>query len=195
MIIFTDAARERVLAVMEAQGKTDHGIRVRIAGRGSSGYRHELSFVEPGTEREEDGVVEIEGFKVYVDTQSAALVKDTKVDYVEDAAGGGFVFDNPNEVTFSDPDKGKAVQDLVESSINPALANHGGFVELLDVKDGNVFVRLGGGCQGCGMVDVTLKQGIERIIKEKVEGIDAVIDTTDHAGGNNPYYQPSHHHG
>lgn len=193
MITFTDAARDRVLAVMETQGKTEHGIRVRVAGRGSSGYRHELSFVDPGAKREDDTVVEVEGFKAYVDSESVPLVQGTKVDYVEDSAGGGFVFDNPNPVTFSDPEKGKAVQELVESSINPALANHGGFVELLDVKEGNVFVRLGGGCQGCGMVDVTLKQGIERIIKEKVEGIDAVIDTTDHAGGNNPYYQPSHH--
>jgi Fe-S cluster biogenesis protein NfuA len=64
-------------------------------------------------------------------------------------------------------------------------------VELLDVQGDTVFLRLGGGCQGCGMVDVTLKQGIEVIIKEELPEIARVIDQTDHAGGSNPYYQPS----
>lgn len=192
MVTFSDAARERILAIMKTQEKTDCGIRVRIAGRHIEGYRHELSWVEPGGEAGDDMSVDAGGFKAYVDPLSAPLLGGTTIDYVEDASGGGFVFNNPNPVTWSDPENGRAVMELVESAINPALSGHGGHVEILDVKDGNVFVRLGGGCQGCGMANVTLKQGIERMIKEKIPSIRAVIDTTDHAGGKNPYYRPAH---
>ena len=83
------------------------------------------------------------------------------------------------------------VQKILDEMINPAIAGHGGWVDLLDVKDNNVYVRLGGGCQGCGMVNVTLKQGIESTLREEIPQIAGVIDQTDHAGGNNPYYQPS----
>lgn len=83
------------------------------------------------------------------------------------------------------------VQKILDEMINPAVASHGGFVELLDVKDNLVYLKLGGGCQGCGMVNVTLKQGIESTLKEEIPQIAGVIDQTDHAGGANPYYQPS----
>jgi Fe/S biogenesis protein NfuA len=83
-----------------------------------------------------------------------------------------------------------AVQELFDTRINPNLAGHGGFVDLLEVKDDTVYVRLGGGCQGCGLVDVTLKHGIVAMIKEEFPEIDNVIDSTDHASGQNPYYQP-----
>jgi len=83
------------------------------------------------------------------------------------------------------------VQKILEEMINPAVAGHGGWVDLLDVKENVVYLRLGGGCQGCGMVNVTLKQGIESTLKEEIPQIAGVIDQTDHAGGNNPYYQPS----
>ena len=71
------------------------------------------------------------------------------------------------------------------------MAGHGGVIELLDYKDGVVYLRMGGGCQGCGMANVTLKQGIERMLREEIPEILQVVDTTDHAGGTNPYYQPS----
>ncbi len=91
-----------------------------------------------------------------------------------------------------DQDQIKAkVQKILDEMINPAVAGHGGFVELLDVKDNQVYLMLGGGCQGCGMVNVTLKQGIEVALKEEIPQIAGVIDQTDHAGGTNPYYQPS----
>jgi Fe-S cluster biogenesis protein NfuA len=80
------------------------------------------------------------------------------------------------------------VQDLVDTSINPAIAAHGGWVELLDVKDSVVYLQMGGGCQGCGAADITLKAGIERLIKEELPEITEVLDTTDHAAGDNPYY-------
>ena len=82
------------------------------------------------------------------------------------------------------------VQELIESMINPAVAGHGGFVELVDVQDNRVYLQMGGGCQGCGAADVTLKQGIERLIKEEIPEVAEVLDATDHSTGSNPYYTP-----
>ena len=83
------------------------------------------------------------------------------------------------------------VQELIDSTINPAEAGHGGFVQLVDVKDKKVYIQMGGGCQGCGAADVTLKAGIERLIKEELPEIEEVLDSTDHASGTNPYYTPA----
>jgi Fe-S cluster biogenesis protein NfuA len=87
--------------------------------------------------------------------------------------------------------QGLMVQRLLDEEINPAVASHGGYISLVDVAEDVVYIRLEGGCQGCGMADVTLKQGIEASILRQMPEIQAVRDTTDHAGGSNPYYQPS----
>lgn len=84
-----------------------------------------------------------------------------------------------------------AIGDLLDRQINPAVAAHGGFVELIDVRKNNVYIRLGGGCQGCGAADITLKQGIEKAIRDLVPRVGEILDTTDHAAGRNPYYSPS----
>ena len=81
------------------------------------------------------------------------------------------------------------VQDLLEREINPALGKHGGFVELIDVRRNSVYLKLGGGCQGCGSAKMTLKMGIERVIREQIPEVGEILDTTDHAAGRNPYYQ------
>jgi Fe-S cluster biogenesis protein NfuA len=85
----------------------------------------------------------------------------------------------------------RRVQELLDREINPAVGMHGGWIELIDVKQNSVYLRLGGGCQGCGAADITLKQGIERSIRESIPEVGEVLDTTDHAAGRNPYYQPS----
>jgi Fe-S cluster biogenesis protein NfuA len=84
-----------------------------------------------------------------------------------------------------------AIRDLLDREINPAVAQHGGFVELIDVRKNNVYLRLGGGCQGCGAADVTLKQGIEKAIRGLAPAVGEILDTTDHAAGRNPYYAPA----
>ena len=84
-----------------------------------------------------------------------------------------------------------AISDLLNREINPAVAAHGGYVELIDVKKNNVFIRMGGGCQGCGAADVTLRQGIEKAIRGLVPRVGEILDTTDHAAGRNPYFSPA----
>lgn len=87
--------------------------------------------------------------------------------------------------------KMEALQNLLDFEINPMVAAHGGFFSLIDVDGNNVFVELGGGCQGCGMVDVTLRQGVESRMREVFPDMEALIDTTQHEDGTNPYYQPA----
>ena len=82
------------------------------------------------------------------------------------------------------------VQQLLDREVNPALGMHGGWVELVEVKKNSLYLRLGGGCQGCGSANVTLRQGIERSIREMIPEVGEILDTTDHASGRNPYYQP-----
>jgi Fe-S cluster biogenesis protein NfuA len=89
-----------------------------------------------------------------------------------------------------DTPEGRAILDVLENQINPSVASHGGHISLVDVQDDTVYIRLEGGCQGCGMADVTLKQGVATEIQRVVPSIINVLDVTDHAGGSNPYYQP-----
>jgi len=100
--------------------------------------------------------------------------------------GSGFAFDNPNPMWVDE--LSKKVAEIINSEVNPAVASHGGVVELVGVDENKAIIAFGGGCQGCGMADVTLKQGVEVMIKEKVPEIVEVIDSTDHAAGTNPFY-------
>lgn len=190
MLTITDTAKQQISSIMESQGRQGDGLRLGIVGRSSSGFRYTMNLVEEGQESPEDVVVDSGAFKVFVDPQSAPYFEGVTVDYIDNGIqGSGFKIDNPNPV-WTDP-LAIRVQELIDERINPGVGAHGGHVELLDIQDNKVFVRLGGGCQGCGMVDVTLRQGIEALIREEIPEIHEVIDTTDHAAGNNPYYQPA----
>ena len=111
------------------------------------------------------------------------------IDLDPSALGGALRIDNPNE-GWRDPIAAR-VQEVLDRQINPSVAAHGGYVDLLEVREGAAYVELGGGCQGCAQVDVTLRQGIEVAIKAAVPQITEVIDRTDHAAGTNPYFQPA----
>jgi Fe-S cluster biogenesis protein NfuA len=83
----------------------------------------------------------------------------------------------------------RAIQKLIDEEINPAISNHGGVVELLDVVDSKVYIRFAGGCQGCSMVSVTLIRGVTRVITERFPSIIDVIDQTNHDNGTNPFFE------
>ena len=189
LVIVTDAAREKIAEIMDVQGISGRGaIRVGINGRGPNGFNYSMA-LEEDAEPEAGDFVQDEGtFKVLVDGESVERLRGATVDFVGQLVGGGFRIDNPNSV-WDDP-IAVEVQKLLDEQINPGVASHGGYVELLDVKDDRVFVRMGGGCQGCGMASVTLKQGVEALLKQVFPQL-SVVDTTDHAGGENPYYQPA----
>ena len=84
----------------------------------------------------------------------------------------------------------KQVEKLIKEQINPSLASHGGYIELLDVRNNDIFIKMGGGCQGCSMSQATLKQGIEQTLRQEIPFLGSIYDTTDHAAGLNPYHNP-----
>jgi len=189
MFTVSEAAKNKILALLEAQGKKGSALRVAITGRGPGGFQYDLRFVEGGEKGPEDVVEDGGGFQVIIDSASASNLNGATLDFVEGIHQSGFSVDNPNSI-WTEP-KAKAIQEVIDTQINPGVASHGGFVTLLDVKEDTAYIALGGGCQGCGMANVTLKQGIEVLIKQAVPEITQVVDTTDHAGGTNPFYQPS----
>lgn len=192
MITFTDKARERILAFIE-QEENPVALRVTVHADSPLAPNYDLALVDEGDEQPGDTVVDAGGFKVYIDEGSAEKIEGTTVDWVEGTHGGGFNVANPNVKPIgSEPPTGELaerVAQLIETQINPAVASHGGSVTLVDVRDSVVFVQLAGGCQGCGMAAVTLKQGIERLIKEMIPEVTDVIDVTDHSMGRDPYYR------
>lgn len=192
MLTFTDKAKERVLSFID-QEESPVALRVAVQPGSPLAPEYELSLVDESDQRPDDQVVDAGGFKVYVDGASVERLEGATVDWIETVHGGGFQVENPNVKPLgTEPPKGElaeAVASVIDNRINPAVAMHGGRVSLVDVQDDIVYVQLAGGCQGCGMATVTLKQGIERMLKESFPQIVEVVDVTDHAGGTNPYYQ------
>ena len=185
----TDQAKERFVAFLADEEEDGLAIRLEVAGRGAQGLNYKLDLVNEAEEADSHTVLDFGTFKVLVHPPSAEQLDGVTIDFVERGLDSGFKFDNPNS-QWTDP-VARAVQEVLDSQINPSVAGHGGFVSLLEVKDSTAYIALGGGCQGCGMADVTLKQGIEVAIREAVPEIGEVLDTTDHGAGDNPYYQPS----
>lgn len=186
-LTITPLAKEQVLAAIAEEQRQGLGLRVAISGRGTTGFRYSLDLVAPGENLPDDIVVEEGDFKIFVDKKSAPKLEGSTIDFVIRLQESGFKFDNPNSM-WSDANAQK-VQEVIDQRINPSIAAHGGYVTLLDVRDEVAYISFGGGCQGCGMVDVTLKQGVQVMIKEAVPELRDVLDTTDHAAGTNPYYQ------
>jgi Fe/S biogenesis protein NfuA len=189
MITFTPAARAKVLGLLSAEGRQGSALRFMITGRVGGAFQYQLAFMKPADRQPGDIAEDAGGFEVVVDARSAPYLPGTVVEYVEAPEESGFRIENPNPL-WSDAAAG-AVQRLFDEEINPALASHGGFVHLLEFRDGVAYVELGGGCQGCGMAHVTLKRGIEARVREAVPEVTSVVDSTDHAGGTNPYFRPS----
>lgn len=183
----TKTAQEKIQSVIETEDVEVEGLRISIEGRSASAFQYSLGLA---TDAEEDDIViEVGTIKVLVDSKSASDLEGAVIDYVEDLNSSGFKIDNPNTPTWENP-KAQKIQELIDERINPAVAAHGGQIELLNVEDDAIYIHMGGGCQGCGMANVTLKHGIEAMIQEVFPEIKKVVDTTDHASGDNPYYSP-----
>lgn len=188
----SEMAKAKMKELIENDGREILGIRIFVDARSPLNPEFNMGFVLADEDVSGDAVLKLDEFNIYVDMDSLKFVDGITLNYKEDLMGGSFSIENPPKVR---PElKGplaEKVQKLIEEQINPALAMHGGHVALIDVKEERVYIELGGGCKGCGMVDVTLKQGIEVMIKQAVPEVKEILDVTDHASGTNPYYQPS----
>ena len=189
LLTVTPAAVAKIDAARRSAGRPDACLRIAVAGRRAGRFTYDLRLVGPAEAPPTDVVVEMPGSRVYIDATSAERLRGAMVDLDASAFGGAIAIVNPNE-GWTDPIAAR-VQDILDRQVNPGVAAHGGFVDLIEVRDGTAYIQLGGGCQGCAQVDVTLGQGIRVAILGAVPEVTSVVDTTDHAAGTNPYYQPS----
>ena len=190
MLTITDGAREKIVELIGKSPNPVKGLRISANAVSPLKVDFRMAFIGDGQAGDDDEVIPFEGFDVYVDGDSQAHVGEATVDYVEGLMGSGFKIERPRTLPEGvDGSLVERVQKILDERINPGVAGHGGRVSLIDLRDHTVYVQLEGGCQGCGMADVTLKQGIEVMIKEAVPEIEEIYDVTDHANGKNPYYK------
>lgn len=191
MISLSDSAQDYFRKLIEQQGLPNLGIRLQAVDAGTPKGDCQLGFCEPSDLDGSEWEVECEGFSLFVDAASVPYLDGATVDYVRSATGGELTIRAP-ALRGTPPDENASlierVRYVIESEVNPQLASHGGRVSLREVTaDGVVVLQFGGGCHGCGMVDVTLRNGVERTLKMRVPGVTGVADATDHATGENPY--------
>jgi Fe/S biogenesis protein NfuA len=186
MITLTDAARTRLMEMMKAEGHEGYAIRMRVRGRDNRNFVYDFRPVKRADRGTGDEIVEADGLTVYVDPATAKRVNGATVDLSVEQMGR-LVVDNPNPVWEDDTAENVAI--LIEDRVNPSVAVHGGRVALVDFDDDIAYIDMQGGCQGCGLATVTLREGIERLILEEVADVKSIVDVTDHEEGENPFYR------
>ncbi|HVR80827.1 MAG TPA: NfuA family Fe-S biogenesis protein [Luteimonas sp.] len=191
MIQISESAQSHFRKLIEREDLPGLGVRLSAMHPGTATADVRLEFAEPGDLHGDEWAIDCEGFTLWVDAASTQYLDSAEIDYENKATGGQLQIRAPRikgEVPAESASLVERVRWLVEHEINPQLAQHKGHVEVQEVTgDGVVVLRFGGGCHGCGMVDVTLKQGIEKTLLTKVPGVTAVRDATDHATGDAPY--------
>jgi Fe/S biogenesis protein NfuA len=199
-IAITEAARRRVIEVRAREHEPDGlALWVEVVGAAGAAYTYDMSFLRTDEIDPTDDVVDTGPLLIVVPRTSAGYLDGATI-ALDDRLGGNLVIDNPNSPSPAIPGLEDAVLDgtvaervsqVVDRYVNPAIAAHGGSCEVVSVVGDAVNVRLGGGCTGCGMAAVTLRQGIEAAIRSSVPEIARVVDVTDHASGTNPYFVPT----
>ena len=195
VLTVTPEAITRILELREAEDAPDAlALRVEITGTSGVEYAYDLTFDPLAEATEADAVYQQGDLPVVIPVGSIEQLQGATLD-IPAGGGAGLVLRNPNR---PDPLSGKhleltgdiadKVQQLLTQQINPSLAAHGGFAELKGVEDTVVYVTMGGGCQGCAVSAMTLRDGIAKSIREAIPEVTDVVDTTDHDAGENPFY-------
>ncbi len=199
VIEITTEALEQIVALRDQEAIPDLMLGVRIAGVGHNGFVYETAFLRPDDVADDDHVEQHGDLPVAIPPDSIDNLRGSVLDLSTDPVAPGLVLRNPNPAT---PVGGgpvipdieltgtveERVSQLLDQAINPAIAAHGGYARLAGVEGEIAFLELGGGCQGCGLAAMTLRQGIETAIKQNVSEITEIVDVTDHAAGANPFY-------
>jgi Fe/S biogenesis protein NfuA len=191
MIEITESAQNHFRQLLQSQGGDAVGIRVSAMNPGTPSADARLEFADAGDLLGDEWQVECAGFVMYVDAASVKFLDGAHIDISATATGSQLTIRAPN-IKGKAPDAESSLAEqviwLIESEINPQLASHKGRVSLDSIDADNVvYLRFGGGCHGCGMADVTLKQGIEKTMMAKIPQISAVRDATDHSSGSAPF--------
>jgi Fe/S biogenesis protein NfuA len=197
ILAVSDAAMSTVLGIRGEEPEPEAlGLRVEVTGAKGSEYTYDLCFHELAAVADDDVTYLVDGLTVIIPADSVDALRGAELDLPRSTGQGGLVIRNPNR---ADPlagitieltgDIAEQVAQLLEQSVNPALASHGGYATLVGVDDeNNVYVTMGGGCQGCSASAATLKDGIRSSIMEHIPEVREVVDATDHSSGENPFY-------
>lgn len=198
ILTITDPARDKILEVRGAEPDPETlALWVEVSGESQGAYTYTMELRPVDDAGEADVVQRHDDLSVVLDADSVEKLTGATLDL----GAGGMVMQNPNRPAAPTPwgsDRpapdlsspvAQAVATVLETEINPAIAAHGGVAQLVAVEDGVAYLRLGGGCQGCGLAAVTLSQGIEVAILDAVPEIEKVVDVTDHASGENPFFE------
>ncbi|MDO9318797.1 MAG: Fe-S biogenesis protein NfuA [Gammaproteobacteria bacterium] len=193
MINITESAQEYLAELLRKQDCDGIAVRIFILDAGTPKAETCISFCRPGESQETDEVRQYASFNAYLEQRSIPYLKDAVVDYAKDSMGGQLTIKAPNSrlpQIGQDSSLEDRVNYVLYNEINPSLAAHGGVVTLEEIFDGTVAVlKFGGGCQGCGMVDLTLKEGVEKTLREKIPELTEVRDITDHTKRDNAYFK------
>ena len=196
-----DKAIDKILEIKAQEpGDNEYALFLQIDGVQGNQYTYDLSFLDLEQARSDDKRVEFGSLTVIIASKDLDKFNNAKLELSDDPTAPGLTIDNPNTPSpeiFGNPDEmpeltgelAEKVQTVLESQINPAIASHGGVAQLVGVEGQDVYLKLGGGCQGCGMAQVTLTQGIETSLRDAIPEIGNIIDATDHASGDNPYFE------
>lgn len=191
MIEIGSNAQAHFRRLIEQQGIAGLGVRIRVLRAGTAQADCQLEFCAPEDLRGDEWTVELEGFRLYVEGASVPYLESAEIDYQTNATGGQLTIRAPHirgRAPGAAASLVERVAHVLDTEINPGLAQHGGRCTLVAVEsDGTVVLRFGGGCHGCGMVETTVRDGIERTLKARIPEVSAVRDVTDHASGENPY--------
>ncbi len=192
MVEITEAAQEYLYDLLSRQEEEGVCIRIFITDPGTPMAETCIAYCQKGEEQPEDKFVEYEKFACWIDKRSEKFLEAAVVDYATDRMGGQLTIKAPNskvpQVSADSPIEDR-INYILHAEVNPSLAAHGGMVNLVEVVDEEIAVlQFGGGCQGCGMVDMTLKGGVEKTLLEQLPQLKAVRDVTDHSVTENAYY-------
>lgn len=192
MVEITESAQAYLAGLLSKQDSDDVGVRIFITEPGTPMAETCIAYCRPGEAQEDDLRVEYQAFSAFIDARSEAFLEDAMVDYAEDRMGGQLTIKAPNAKLLNvSPDSPleDQINYVLHSQVNPSLASHGGMVSLVEIVEESVAVlQFGGGCQGCGMVDVTLKNGVEKTLLDALPALSEVRDVTDHSVTENAYY-------
>ena len=191
LIEITEGAQSHFVKLLSSQDEGT-GIRVFVVNPGTPHAECGVSYCPQDAIENKDLKIELADFIAYIDEDSIPYLDEAKIDYQTDDMGGQLTLRAPNAKARKVEDDAPTIDRikyLLESEINPQLASHGGQVSLAEfTEDGIVVLQFGGGCQGCGMVDTTLSEGIEKTLMAKIPEVTGVKDITEHEQGDNPYY-------
>jgi len=193
MVTITDSAQEYLTELLKKQDCEGMAVRVFILDAGTPRAETCISFCRPGEEQETDELKEYATLRAFIDKPSIPFLEEAVVDFAKDSMGGQLTIKAPNsrlpKISDDSPLEDR-INYILYNEINPGLAAHGGNVTLEELFEEDVAVlRFGGGCQGCGMVDVTLKNGVEKSLLEQIPQLREVRDVTDHTVTENAYYK------